>query len=86
MTAGYGGAAAGKVRDRNFWIANTKSALVTVIDPEYLEYLQLAPIMKMDLAITSPSKRFMVLNYGTPAVYMPTKIIRIVNLGTIAPS
>ena len=86
LTAGFGGADDGLVRDRNFWIANCKSALVSVIDPEYLEYLQLAPIMKMDLAITSPSKKFMVLNYGTPALYMPTKIIRIVNLGTIQPS
>jgi len=86
LTAGYDGAAAGKVRDRNLWIPNTKSAFVTVIDPQYFEYLQLAPIMKMDLAITSPSKRFMVLNYGTPAMYMPTKIIRIVNLGEIQPA
>jgi len=86
LAAGYGGAVATKVRDRNFFIANTKSALVTVLDPAYFEYLQLAPIMKMDLAITSPSKKFMVLNYGTPAMYMPTKIIRLVNLGTIQPS
>jgi len=85
LAAGYDGAAAGAVRDRNLWIPAAQSAIVTVIDPEYFEYLQLAPIMKMDLAITSPSKRFMVLNYGTPALYMPTKFIRIVNLGTIQP-
>lgn len=86
LTAGYDGADAGLVRDRNLWIPAAQSALVTVVDPEYLEYLQLAPIMKMDLAITSPSKRFMVLNYGTPALYMPTKVIRIINLGDIQPS
>jgi hypothetical protein len=86
LATGFDGAAASTVRDRNFWIPGAQSALVQVIDPEYLEYLQLAPIMKMDLAITSPSKRFMVLNYGTPAVYMPTKIIRIVNLGDIQPA
>ena len=86
LADGYGGALNGLVRDRNFWLPNTKSAMVTVIDPEYLEYLQLAPIMKMDLAITSPSKRFMVLNYGTPALYMPTKVIRIVNLGDQEPA
>lgn len=85
LTAGYDGAGAGVVRDRNLWIPAAQSALVTVIDPEYFEYLQLAPIMKMDLAITSPSKRFMVLNYGTPALYMPTKVIRIVNIGDIQP-
>lgn len=86
LAAGYDGAAATKVRDRNLWIPNTKSALVTVMDPMYFEYLQLAPIMKMDLAITSPSKRFMVLNYGTPAMYMPTKIVRIINIGEIQPA
>ena len=86
LTAGYDGAAAGLVRDRNLWIPAAQSALVTVVDPEYMEYLQLAPIMKMDLAITSPSKRFMVLNYGTPALYMPTKVIRIVNIGDIQPA
>lgn len=86
LAAGYDGAAATKVRDRNLWIPAAQSALVTVIDPEYFEYLQLAPIMKMDLAITSPSKRFMVLNYGTPALYMPTKVIRIANIGDIQPS
>ena len=86
LTAGYDGAAAGKVRDRNLWIPEAKSAFVTVVDPMYLEYLQLAPISKMELAITSPSKRFMVLNYGTPAMYLPSKIIRIVNLGDIQPS
>ena len=87
LAAGYDGSGvASVVRDRNFWIPGAQSALVQVIDPEYLEYLQLAPIMKMDLAITSPSKKFMVLNYGTPAVYMPTKIIRIVNIGDIQPA
>lgn len=86
LTAGYDGAAAGLVRDRNLWIPAAQSALVTVISPDYFEYLQLAPIMKMELAQTAPAKRFMCLNYGTPAMYMPTKIVRIVNLGDIQPS
>jgi hypothetical protein len=86
LAAGYDGAGAGVVRDRNIWIPGAQSALVCTIDPEYMEYLQLAPIMKMDLAQTAPSSRFMVMNFGTTAMYMPTKIVRIINLGTIQPS
>ncbi|MCK9544894.1 MAG: hypothetical protein M0R03_23005, partial [Novosphingobium sp.] len=87
LTAGYDGSgAANEVRDRNLWIPGAQSAMVCTIDPDYMEYLQLAPIMKMDLAITAPSSRFMVLNFGTTAMYMPTKIVRIINLGTIQPT
>ena len=83
LAAGYDGAGAGVVRDRNLWIPGAQSALVCTIDPEYLEYLQLAPIMKMDLAQTAPASRFMVLNFGTAAMYTPTKIVRILNIGDI---
>lgn len=83
LAAGYDGSgAANEVRDRNLWIPNTQSALVCKIDPEYMEYLQLAPIMKMDLAQTAPATRFMVLNYGTAAMYLASKIVRIVNIGS----
>lgn len=81
LTAGYDGAAAGKVRDRNRIIAGTKSALVYCNDTQINEYLQFADTMKMDFAITSPSRRFAILNYGTPVLYQPAKIVRIVNLG-----
>lgn len=81
LTAGYDGAAAGKVRDRNRIIAGTKSALVYYNDTQINEYLQFADTMKMDFAITSPSRRFAILNYGTPILYQPAKIVRIVNLG-----
>lgn len=81
LTAGYDGAAAGKVRDRNRIIAGTKSALVYYNDSMVNEYLQFADTMKMDFAITSPSRRFAILNYGTPVLYQPAKIVRIVNIG-----
>lgn len=81
LAAGYDGATAGKVRDRNRFIAGTKSALVYYNDDQINEYLQFADTMKMDFAVTSPSKRFAILNYGTPALYQPAKICRIVNIG-----
>jgi hypothetical protein len=81
LASGYDGAAATKVRDRNRVLANTHSAIVFYNSPEYWEYLQLAPTRRMDFAITSPSRRFSVLNYGTPVWYQPGKITRIINIG-----
>ena len=81
MATGYDGAAENCVRDRNRIIAGTKSALVYYNDSQINEYLQFADTMKMDFAVTSPSKRFAILNYGTPVLYQPAKIVRIVNIG-----
>lgn len=81
LTNGYDGAAANCVRDRNRIIAGTKSALVYYNDNQINEYLQFADTMKMDFAITAPSRRFAILNYGTPVLYQPAKIVRIVNIG-----
>ena len=81
MATGYDDAAANCVRDRNRIIAGTKSALVYYNDNQINEYLQFADTMKMDFAITAPSRRFAILNYGTPVYYQPAKIVRIVNIG-----
>lgn len=79
--SGWDGAAANCVRDRNRIIAGTKSALIYYNDNQINEYLQFADTMKMDFAITAPSRRFAILNYGTPVLYQPAKIVRIVNIG-----
>lgn len=81
MGTGYDAAAANCVRDRNRIIAGTKSALVYYNDNQINEYLQFADTMKMDFAVTAPSRRFAILNYGTPVYYQPAKIVRIVNIG-----
>jgi hypothetical protein len=81
MASGWDGAAANCVRDRNRIIAGTKSALIYYNDNQINEYLQFADTMKMDFAITAPSRRFAILNYGTPVLYQPAKIVRIVNIG-----
>lgn len=81
LTNGYDGADVNCVRDRNRIIAGTKSALVYYNDDQINEYLQFADTMKMDFAITAPSRRFAILNYGTPVLYQPAKIVRIVNIG-----
>ena len=81
LASGYDGAAGGAVRDRNRSIAGTHSALVFKMDSSLIEYLQLADTMKMEYAITSPSRRFSILNYGTPVLYAPGKFVRICNIG-----
>jgi len=84
LAAGYDGGAAGYVRDNNRWLPNCNQAMLIQEDQEIIEFKQLAPLMKMDLAITSPAYRFMVLLYGTPFLYAPKKMIRFINIGFAA--
>lgn len=81
LAAGYDGAAETKVRDRNRIIAGTKSALIYYNDSQINEYLQFGDTRKLDFAITAPSRRFAILNYGTPCLYQSAKICRIINIG-----
>lgn len=83
LTAGYDGGAAGVVRDRNRFMPNTAQAMLIQLDNTVVEFSQLAPLMKMDLAVISPAYRFMVLLYGTPLLYAPKRLVRFVNVGTV---
>jgi hypothetical protein len=79
---GYDGAAAGQVRDNNRYIANTDQAILVEWDADQVFALkQLAPMMKLALAVTAPINRFMVLLYTTPILYAPQKLIRYINIG-----
>lgn len=78
---GLDGAAQGAVRDLNRFIPNCDQAMVLQFDNEVIEFAQLAPLMKMDLALLSPAYRFMILLYGTPLLYAPKKMVRIINIG-----
>jgi hypothetical protein len=80
-TAGYDGGSAGIVRDRNRFIANTHSAIMLQNSEDVWAIKQLAPIMRMDLARTSPATRFMILAYLTPVLFAQQKISRIINIG-----
>lgn len=80
---GYDAGANGIVRDRNRWMPDTDQAILFQMDNEVIEFAQLAPLMKMDLAILSPAYRFMVLLYGTPFLYAPKKMTRLVNIGKL---
>ena len=78
LANGYNGAAAGKVRDRNYSIPNTEDACMVDL-ARTLEIKQLAPMMKMDLAILSPANRFMILAYWLLMMYSPNKMVKFVN-------
>jgi len=84
LTAGYDGAAGGTVRDLNHFLPDCDQAMLVQFDNEVVEFAQLAPLMKMDLAILSPAFRFMILLYGTPFLYAPKKMVRIINIGAKA--
>jgi hypothetical protein len=81
QTAGYDGGAAGLVRDRNRMMPDMDQAILFQMDNEVIEFAQLAPLMKMDLALLSPAYRFMILLYGTPFLYAPKKMVRFINIG-----
>ena len=81
LANGHNGAGASNTRDRNFFLPKTDEAYIIQNDEEVCAFKQLLPMMKMDLAITSPAYRFMVLLYGTPMLYAPKKMVRFINIG-----
>ncbi len=81
LAAGAHGAAAGFVRDRGYILPNTDQAFAGNLSDEYICFKQLAPISKLDLAITGPTNKFMILLYGTPQLYTPGKYVRFINVG-----
>jgi len=84
VAAGYDGAAATKVRDRNNIMPGTYSSFLIQNNEEVHAFRQLAPLMKMDLAVISTAFRFMVLLYGTPLLFAPKKMIKFINIGKAA--
>ena len=59
---------------------NTAICFAGQFDSEILVFKQLAPIMKMDLAVIEPSYRFMILLYGVPQLFAPKKLMRVINV------
>jgi len=69
--------------DRNFIIPFTHIGYMLQMDDTVLTFRQLAPVMKMDLAVIGPAYRFMVLMYGTPILFAPEKCVRLINIGEV---
>ena len=81
LTDGYDGGSAGVVRDKNRTIAGCDEAFLIDSGEDVWSFKQLAPLMKMDLAVLSPATRFMLLLYGTPILYAPKKMVTFRNIG-----
>lgn len=81
LSRGYDKGGAGIIRDMNRFLPDCDQCILFQFDNEVVEFAQLAPLMKMDLAVLSPAFRFMILLYGTPFLYAPKKMVRMINIG-----
>ncbi len=82
MAAGYDGASAGSIRDRNYDIPNTEQAFVYQKgNSEVMAVKELDKMKKMDLAITSPNLRFAILYYLALFMFNHQKVGVIKNIG-----
>jgi hypothetical protein len=86
--AGYDGSGVANItRDRNYEIPNTESCFVIENNSDQVFSLkELSPMMKMDLALTSPTYRFMILYYIVNLLYAPKKMAVIKNIGKLTPA
>lgn len=81
LAAGYDGAAALSVRDRNRFLPDTEEGFTIEMVDDVLSFKQLAPISKLDLAVVAPANRFITFLWGTPQLYTPKKMVRFLNVG-----
>lgn len=70
-------------QDVNLILPFTEQAYVADFSKEVFEFKQLMPLMKADLAYTSLARRFWVGLFGTPILYAPKKIRRIINIARL---
>jgi hypothetical protein len=80
--AAIGGAATFK--DINHKLPGLSQAYMLSLDSEVMRFKQLAPLMKMDLAIVATAYRWMQLLYVTPIVFAPRKNAISMNIGRSA--
>lgn len=68
-------------RDAGNKLPGLSNAYLTQLDPENITWRQLAPLMKIDLAIIGAAYRWMQLLYGTPVIFMPRHQVIFDNIG-----
>jgi hypothetical protein len=83
LANGYDYGAAGAIRDLNRILPGMTQGFLIQKDTQVLEYAQLTPLIKMDLAQVSPATRFMLLQYGMPILYTPQRMVKFINIGGI---
>jgi hypothetical protein len=67
--------------DLNLERPRTFLGLMLDLTPNAVNFRQLSPMIKMNLAIISPAIRWMQLLYGTPIVYAPKRHVLFKNIG-----
>lgn len=75
------GAGGATFRDAGKKQPGLPSGYLLSLNSDDLTWKQLAPLMKMDLAITGPAYRWMQLLYGTPIVFAPLHHAILDNIG-----
>lgn len=75
------GATTTVVEDLNNDLPGLSKAYLMKMDADNIGFKQLAPLMKMDLAIVGTSYRWMQLHYGMPMVFTPRFNVMVKNIG-----
>lgn len=76
------GIAAGvAARDAGARDAGLQTAFLLSVSEREMTCRQLAPLLKMDLAVVSPALRFMVLLYASPWIFCPRHMVLLDNCG-----
>lgn len=73
----------GTLADINREMPFTEKMYIGELDQQVLTFRQLAPIMKMDLAVLAPAYRWMILLYGVLILFAPRKWARVINIGRL---
>lgn len=82
-TSSQAGAGTTTFNDVNFLLPFTSLAYLGELTPNVITFRQLAPMMRLDLAVLAPAYRWMILLYGTPLLFAPKKWLRFINIGTL---
>lgn len=69
--------------DVNFLLPFTSIAYMGELTPFVITFRQLAPMMRLDLAVLAPAYRWMILLYGTPILFARKKWLRMINIGRL---
>jgi len=77
-----GSATAATFNDVDTIMAGTSEAFLGEVSTQVIEFRQLSPLAKMDLAVVSPAYRWMILLYGTLVLYNPQRWVRYINVGS----
>lgn len=74
---------AGNDTDNNRFMPFTEKVYIGEMSPQVLTFRQLAPLMRIDLAVLAPAYRWMILCYGALLLFAPRKWMRLINVGRL---